>query len=146
MKKTLAMLLAVLVLFALTACKSGNVASPSPKITVKPTMTAGAATNAPASPSPSAPASSASPGTTGGGETIEGFKEGETVQVNALPSKVTSAVSEKYPGATITAASYATYMNAQTYLLTLSGAADKTDKIYVKPDGSIIPYATPTAT
>ena len=146
MKKTIAMLLAVLVLMSLTACKSGNVASPSPKVTVKPATSptaGGAATNAPMSPSPSAPAS---PATTGGGDTIEGFKEGESIDVSALPGEVTSAVTEKYPGATITAAAYATYMDAQMYLLTLSGAADNTEKIYVKPDGSIVPYTAPTAT
>jgi len=117
------------------------VASPSPKVTVKPATspTGGAA---PVSPSPSAPTS---PATTGG-DTIEGFKEGENIEVNALPAEVTSAVSEKYPGATITAASYATYMDAQMYLITLSGAADNTEKIYVKADGSIVPYAAPTAT
>lgn len=144
MKKILAMLCAVLVLLAMTACKGNIVASPTPKVTVKPTTSpiAGTTTGAPLSPSPSAPTSP----TTTGGDTIEGFKEGETVAVNALPSAVTAAVTEKYPGATIKSASYATYMDAQMYLLTLEGAADNTDKIYVKPDGSIVPYAAPTGT
>jgi len=144
MKKTIAMLLAVLVLMSLTACKSGNVASPSPMLTVKPAAspTLGAGTTAPTNPSPSAPASPGTPG----GDTIEGFKEGENIEVNALPSTVTEAVSKQYPGATIKSASYATYMDAQRYLITLSGAADNTEKIYVKADGSIVPYTAPTAT
>ena len=86
-----------------------------------------------------------SPATTGD-ETIEGFVEGETVEVSALPSEVTAAVSKAYPGATISTAIYETYMGAQAYLLTLTGAADKTDKIYVKADGSIVPYNEPTNT
>lgn len=142
MKKTLAMLCVALVLLAMTACKGGNVASPSPKVTVKPAAspTVGVSPSAPMSPDVSG-----SPTTTGGG-TIEGFKEGETVDVNALPSEITSAVNQAYSGATITAASYATYMNEQMYLLTLSGAADNTDKIYVKADGTIVPYEAPTNT
>lgn len=145
MKKTVAILCAVLVVFAMAACKGGNVATPVPTVTLKPATTApvvGTPTGAPLSPSPSAPTS---PATTGG-DTIEGFKEGETVAVNALPSAVTAAVTEKYPGATIKSASYATYMDAQMYLLTLEGAADNTDKIYVKSDGSIVPYEAPAST
>ncbi len=141
MKKTLAMLCVALLILTLTACRNGNVASPSPKLTVKPSGSPiGGATNAPMSPSPSAPGS---PATTGG-DSIEGFKEGESVEVNALPSTVTSAVTEKYPGATIKSASYATYMDAQMYLLTLEGASD--EKIYVKADGSIVPYEAPANT
>lgn len=144
MKKTLAVLCVALFLLAGCACRNGNVASPSPILTVKPTTSpmAGATTALPLSPSPSAPLS---PATTGG-ETIEGFVEGETVEVSALPSEVTAAVSKAYPGATISTAIYETYMGAQAYLLTLTGAADKTDKIYVKADGSIVPYNEPTNT
>ena len=32
------------------------------------------------------------------------------------------------------------------YLLTLSGAADKTEKIYVKADGTVVPFAEPSKT
>ena len=145
MKKTLALLCVALVLLAMTACKNGYVASPSPKLTVRPTNSPIAgATDVLPSPSPTA-GLPASPGPTGGG-TIEGFVEGGTVEVNALPSTVTAAVSKEYPGATIKSASYATHMNEQMYLLTLSGAADKTEKIYVKADGTIVPFAEPSKT
>lgn len=142
MKKTLALLCVALVLLAMTACKNGYVASPSPKLTVRPTNSPIAgATDVLPSPSAELPTS---PGP--GGGTIEGFVEGGTVEVNALPSTVTAAVGKDYPGATITAASYATYMNEQMYLLTLSGAADKTEKIYVKADGTVVPFAEPSKT
>ncbi len=143
MKRTLAVLCVALFLLTGCACRNGNLASPSPNLTVKPTTSpmVGATTTLPLSPLPSAPLS---PGTTGGG-TIEGFVEGQTVEVSALPSEITAAVGQAYPGATISTAVYETYMGAQAYLLTLTGAADKTDKIYVMADGSIVPYATPAA-
>ncbi|MEI3423696.1 MAG: hypothetical protein V8Q85_01025 [Christensenellales bacterium] len=61
------------------------------------------------------------------------------MEVDKLPEKVTAAVKAEYADAKITGATYATYMDTQTYLITLSGA--NVDKVYVKGDGTIIPAA-----
>lgn len=85
------------------------------------------------------PTAGVSPSAAVSAEPIEGFKEGEKVEVDKLPEKVTAAVKAEYADAKITGATYATYMDAQTYLITLSGA--NVDKVYVKADGTIIPAA-----
>ena len=84
-----------------------------------------------------------------GENTIEGFKEGETVEVSNLPEKVTKAVKEKYPNATVKSATYATYMDKQMYHLMLEGAGDNTTEIYAQADGTLLPLnaqSTPEGT
>ena len=92
---------------------------------------------------------STAPNVTGGENTIEGFKEGETVEVSNLPEKVTKAVKEKYPNATVKSATYATYMDKQMYHLMLEGAGDNTTEIYAQADGTLLPFnaqSTPEGT
>ena len=133
-----ALLLALLMLGA--GCFNGKVtptpavkASPSPNLTTpNPTLTPGANTTSPLTPS-------ASPDVAGG-NTIEGFREGETVEVASLPEKVTKAVKDKYPNATIKSATYATYMDDQMYHLMLEGAGENTTEIYAKADGTLLPF------
>lgn len=150
MKKLIISVFAALIALAAFGCTGGGTATPSP--TVKPSISP---VQSPAqSPvlSPSAvvsPSAALSPsadvGSMGADEPIADFKEGETVDTANLPEKVTAAIKKEYADAQITGAAYATYMDAQTYLITLSGAS--VDKVYVKSDGTIIPATAsdPTA-
>ncbi len=147
MKKTLIFVCAALVAIMVLGCKNnGNVATPTPNVTIKPSP------SAVVSPSTAPSAEVTTPGGTAGGAAgttpggvIEGFKEGDTVDVAKLPSQVTKGVEKEYPGATITAATYATYMDSQMYLVTLSGAPSNIDKAYVKADGTVVPYTAQTS-
>lgn len=139
MKKTIVMLLAACMLLTLAACSGGKTASPSPVMTVKPSATVAPTTAAPVA----SPSAELSPGTAGG--TIEGFTEGDKVEVDKLPEAVTKAVEEKYPGVTVSGATYATYMESEMYLLTLTGGTDAPEKIYVTSDGRIEEYTSSPA-
>lgn len=143
MKKTIVMLLAVLTLVMLAACGSGKTPTPSPVVTAKPSATVAPATTAPVM----SPSAETSPETTGGqaGGTIEGFTEGDTVEVDKLPEAVRKAVEEKYPGVTISHATYATHMESEMYLLTLTGGKEAPEKIYVDSDGKIEEYTSSPA-
>ena len=143
MKKTLILVCAALLAAAMLGCTGNKLPTtpapmvsptvkPSPVQTIVPTPTAAVSPTAEASPT-------AGTSPAAGNETIEGFKEGEKVEVDKLPEKVTAAVKAEYADAKITGATYATYMDTQTYLITLSGA--NVDKVYVKADGTIIPAA-----
>ena len=132
MKKTLiALACAAILATMLPGCtNTNNPASPTQAPMVSPTANPTVDITPTAGVSPSAAVSA---------EPIEGFKEGEKVEVDKLPEKVTAAVKAEYADAKITGATYATYMDTQTYLITLSGA--NVDKVYVKADGTIIPAA-----
>ena len=158
MKRTIIALCAALLVATLAGCANNNsTASPSPKATVQATMTPAASPSAAASPSMDAAASpdatagagangseggnggsGGSGGGSGSGGTIEGFREGDTVAVESLPQSVTEAVKRDYPDATISAASYASYLQSEMYLLTLSGA--DVEKVYVDAEGKLTPY------
>lgn len=146
MKRMLIMLAcAALLAAAMPGCSGNNAAitpSPALKPTAKPIQSAAVSPSANVLPSATAGAeqTAALPDADANGE-IAGFKEGEKVDPNALPEKVLAAIKAEYASATITGAAYATYMDAQTYLITLSGA--DVDKLYIKADGTIIPADTP---
>lgn len=144
MKKTLILVCAALLAAAMLGCTGNKLPTtpapmvsptvkPSPVQTIVPTPTAAVSPTAEASPT-------AGTSPAAGNETIEGFKEGEKIEPDKLPEKVTAAIKEKYADAKITGATYATYMEGQTYLVTLSGAGEGVDKVYVNTDGTIIPY------
>ncbi len=146
----LSVLLAALLLLG-AGCNNGNI-MPTPTVrpttpvnpTVNPTMNP--TTNPTIGVSPSG-----EPDVTGGGadNSIEGFKEGETVEVSSLPDKVSQAVKDKYPEATIKSATYATYMDKQMYHLMLEGAGENTTEVYVQADGTLLPFnaqSTPEST
>ncbi len=147
MKKTLIIpLCAALLAVAAAGCTlNGGTATPSPTVkpSASPVQTPILSPSAAVSPS-MAPIPSDDTGTAGTSEPIADFKEGETVDIAALPEKVTAAIKAEYADAEITGATYATYMDAQTYLITLSGAS--VDRVYVKADGTIIPAATSNPT
>lgn len=141
----LAVLLCALLLLG-AGCNSGDV-TPTP--TVKPSATV-KPTASPVVDPTIALSPTMGPDTTDGADnTIEGFKEGETVEVSSLPEKVTNAVKEKYPEATIKSAVYATYMDKQMYHLMLEGAGDNTTEVYAQADGTLLPFnaqSTPEGT
>lgn len=127
----LSVLLAALLLLG-AGCNTGKV-TPTP--TIKPNPTVNPTINPTVNPTTDI-LPSGSPGT----ETIEGFKEGETVEVSALPEKVTKAVKDKYPDATIKSATYATYMDKQMFHLMLEGTTDNTTEVYAEANGTLMPF------
>lgn len=124
-------------------CTMDNGVTPAPS--VRPSLSASPALTV--TPDNSvAPAVSSSPVGTPDNMVIEGFKEGDSVDMDKLPDAVTKAVKAKYPDATIKSATYATYENQQMYKLVLQNAGDSaSEQCYVKADGTIVPY-TATAT
>lgn len=138
-----ALLSALLLLTA--ACGNGDV-SPTPAVKPSPTPKA----EKPAVQTPAVtPSPQAEQGAAEGAATIEGFVEGAAVELKALPEKVTAALKERFPDATLKGATYATYMNGQMFRLTLEGAKDGTTDVYAKADGTLLPYepdATPAGT
>ncbi len=141
MKRTLlALVCAAITAFIMPGCTANNPPAPTP--TLRPSLSPTQAPVISPTVSPTAdilPTAEVSPSAAVSAEPIEGFKEGEKLETDKLPEKVTAAVKKEYPDAKITGASYATYMDAQTYLITLSGVS--VDKVYVKGDGTIIPAA-----
>ncbi len=142
MKKTLiALACAAILATMLPGCtNTNNPATPTP--TLRPSLSPTQAPMVSPTANPTVditPTAGVSPSAAVRAEPIEGFKEGEKVEVDKLPEKVTAAVKAEYADAKITGATYATYMDTQTYLITLSGA--NVDKVYVKGDGTIIPAA-----
>lgn len=146
MKKLIISVFAALIALAAFGCTGGGTATPSPTVkpSISPVQSPVLSPSAVVSPS-AALSPSADVGSMGADEPIADFKEGETVDTANLPEKVTAAIKKEYADAQITGAAYATYMDAQTYLITLSGAS--VDKVYVKSDGTIIPATAsdPTA-
>ncbi|MBE5784432.1 MAG: hypothetical protein E7330_01385 [Clostridiales bacterium] len=142
-------LLSALLLFT-AACGDGDV-SPTPTAkpnnTVTPSPTAAATPDTAPSPTANMGANTTDdPGILeGAADTIEGFVEGAVVEIAELPEKVSAAIKDKYPDATVKGATYATYMNGQMYKLTLDGAKDGTTDVYARADGTLVPY-TPDAT
>lgn len=136
----IALCAALLVVIAAGCANKNNAATPKPAATIKATATPAITTAQPAeSASPAA-----SPATTSAveGGTIEGFVEGDSVEVDKLPEKVKTAVKEKYPDATIKAASYATYMQSQMYLITLDNA--DVERVYADAEGKLTDYSAET--
>lgn len=146
MKKLIISVFAALIALAAFGCTGGGTATPSPTVkpSISPVQSPVLSPSAVVSPS-AALSPSADVESMGADEPIADFKEGETVDTANLPEKVTAAIKKEYADAQITGAVYATYMDAQTYLITLSGAS--VDKVYVKSDGTIIPTTAsdPTA-
>ena len=103
MKKTLILVCAALLAAAMLGCTGNKLPTtpapmvsptvkPSPVQTIVPTPTAAVSPTAEASPT-------AGTSPAAGNETIEDFKEGEKIEPDKLPEKVTAAIKEKYADA-----------------------------------------------
>ena len=131
-----AALMAVLMMFA-AGCTGKGTVTPTPTAKVTPM----ASPTSMVSPSPAT-------GTNGNlGGMITGFVEGTVVDISKLPEMIKTAIEEKYPGSTIKTVTYTTYMNEQTYCVTVQPSGSTTTKqCYVKADGTVVEGATPTNT
>lgn len=141
MKKTLSILLILLLPVMCVACKrtGDGIVSPSPIATLTPSGTS--VLNSPSPTLNNTPAATNNTAVIGGNGVITGFEEGKLIPEADIP-EIVNAVMDKYPGATIKSIVHATYDTQQVYRVTLENA--ETNEVYVTAKGDILgPTATP---
>ncbi len=143
MKPALVIALLVAALLFSAGCGKGNV-TPSPSPMMTPVTTSKLTPAMTTSPLPDlSPAGSPGVSPNTSPAVIEGFVEGGEVDPTKVPD-IVNAVKAKYADATIEKIVYATYNGEQVYEVDLKGAAAGADKIYVRPDGTIVESPTTT--
>lgn len=123
--------LALMLVVAGCRKKSEVTVSPSPVATTRPS--ASPTVSLEPAVSPTGGITSPGPGT---GD-IPGFNEGNIVDQEQVP-EIVAAVKKQYPDATITSVTHSTYLDRQTYLVTLSGTGDGVVELHVTADGTIL--------
>ncbi len=137
MKKLLPILIMSSLLLALvTGCTPNTPVKPSPVPTHSAAPTA-VLTPAPTMSAEPTVAPSGSP--SAGADEISGFVAGTVVDPKDVPD-IVAAINKKYPKAEITSITHALYKDMQVYHITMTGTDDGTTQVYVRPNGTILPY------
>lgn len=138
--KSRILLIVLAVVLILGGCRRGTTpaATPSPALTMRPSASPALSPSADPAVSPGmspemSPSTSGSPAA----GIIPGFTEGNVVDKEQVP-EIVQAVKAKYPNAEITSITHSTYMEKQTYLVMISGAADGVKELHVTADGAIL--------
>ena len=132
MKKLLFFVMTAMLIFAVVGCTCNPTTSnsPTPMVGVSPTLTPSEAPTIQPMPTNTAEG-------TAGNDMIEGFVEGGDVAYQGL-TQLTSAITEKYPDATIRSVAYAMHEGRQVYKVVYDNGDQTNQELYIGSDFTII--------